>query len=179
MRNETLHFPYTSTYSSTPHNSNIKHNIYHIYYINIQHTSTLQGSKPHYLQQAPLHIKLYYRRPHRNYNRHTNTQAPYTYIDCHQASSPRGDHKILRTHPPHISSSEEILPRLSRRTLAQLITLNHPFSNHTSTKSTSNHIYHHYPSFVTLTHTTHIISPTSPTYAPRCHPWICGQTPPG
>ena len=25
---------------------------------------------------------------------------------------------------------------------------------------------------------THIISSTSPTYAPHCHPWICGQTPP-
>ena len=32
----------------------------------------------------------------------------------------RGNNKILRTPPPHISSSEEILPRLTRRTLAQL-----------------------------------------------------------
>ena len=32
------HFPYTSTYSSTPHNTNRKHNIHHTPYANIQHT---------------------------------------------------------------------------------------------------------------------------------------------
>ena len=32
----------------------------------------------------------------------------------------RGNNKILRTPPPHISSSEEIFPRLTPRTLAQL-----------------------------------------------------------
>ena len=37
------HSPYTSTYSSTPHNTNRKHNIHHIPYTNTQHTSTLQG----------------------------------------------------------------------------------------------------------------------------------------
>ena len=30
----------------------------------------------------------------------------------------RGNNKILRTPPPHISSSEEILPRITRRTHA-------------------------------------------------------------
>ena len=39
----------------------------------------------------------------------------------------RGNNKILRTPPPHISSSEEILPRLTRRTLAQLRTNKSPF----------------------------------------------------
>ena len=37
------HSPYTSTYSSTPHNTNRKHIIHHIPYTNTQHTSTLQG----------------------------------------------------------------------------------------------------------------------------------------
>ena len=37
------HSPYTSTYSTTPHNTNRKHNIHHIPYTNTQHTSTLQG----------------------------------------------------------------------------------------------------------------------------------------
>ena len=37
------HSPYRSTYSSTPHNTNRKHNIHHIPYTNTQHTSTLQG----------------------------------------------------------------------------------------------------------------------------------------
>ena len=34
-------FPYTSTYSSTRHNTNRKHNIHYICYTNTQHTSTL------------------------------------------------------------------------------------------------------------------------------------------
>ena len=34
---------YTSTYSSTRHNTYRKHNIHHIHYTNKQHTSTLQG----------------------------------------------------------------------------------------------------------------------------------------
>ena len=41
-------------------------------------------------------------------------------VSRHQA--PRGKNKILCTRPPHISSSEEILPRLSCRTLFQLRT---------------------------------------------------------
>ena len=39
----------------------------------------------------------------------------------------RGNNKILHTPPPHISSSEEIHPRLTRRTLAQLRTNKAPF----------------------------------------------------
>ena len=39
----------------------------------------------------------------------------------------RGNNKILRTPPPHTSSSEKILPRLTRRTLAQLRTNKSPF----------------------------------------------------
>ena len=39
----------------------------------------------------------------------------------------RGNNKILRTPPPHINSSEEILPRLTRRTVAQLGTNKSPF----------------------------------------------------
>ena len=51
--------------------------------------------------------------------------------------------------------------------------------NHIYTRSTPNHIHHHYAPSVTLIHRTHIISPTAPTYTPHCHPWIYGQTPPG
>ena len=39
----------------------------------------------------------------------------------------RGNNKILRTHPQHLSSSEEILPRLTCRTLAQLRRNKSPF----------------------------------------------------
>ena len=39
----------------------------------------------------------------------------------------RDNNRILRTPPPHIISSEEILPHLARRTLAQPRTNNSPF----------------------------------------------------
>ena len=39
----------------------------------------------------------------------------------------RGNDKIMCTPPPHISSSEETLPRHTRRTLVQLRTNNSPF----------------------------------------------------
>ena len=39
------YFRYTSSYSYTRHNTNRKHNIHHIPYTNIQHTSTVQGLK--------------------------------------------------------------------------------------------------------------------------------------
>ena len=39
----------------------------------------------------------------------------------------RCNNKILRTPPPHISSSEEVLPHLTRRTLAQLRRNKSPF----------------------------------------------------
>ena len=41
--------------------------------------------------------------------------------------STRGNATILRTHPPHISNAEEILLRITRRTLAQLRTNKSPF----------------------------------------------------
>ena len=89
------YFPYTSTHSSTRHNTNI------------QHTSTLQGYKKHYLKQRPLHKKHSHRPPHSHYNRHkTNMLHIHTYIiSMHLAT--RGNNNILRTPPPHISSSEE------------------------------------------------------------------------
>ena len=39
----------------------------------------------------------------------------------------RGNNKILRTPPPHISIYEDILPRLTRRNLGQLRTNKSPF----------------------------------------------------
>ena len=47
------------------------------------------------------------------------------FVSIHLAT--RGNNKILRTSPPHISSSEEILPRLTHRTLAQFRTNKSPF----------------------------------------------------
>ena len=49
----------------------------------------------------------------------TNMRHIHTSIVSRHLAT-RGNNKILRTPPPHISSSEEKLPRLTRRTLAQL-----------------------------------------------------------
>ena len=106
----------------------------------------------------------------------TNMRHIHTSIVSRHLAT-RGNNKILRTPPPQISSSEERLPCLTRRTLTQLRTNKSPFLKSYS-KSTPKHLHHHYASSVTSTHTTHIISSTAPTYAPHCHPWICGQTPP-
>ena len=67
----------------------------------------------------------------------TNMRHIHTYIVSRHLTT-RGKNKILRTPPPHISSSEEKLPRLTRRTLAQLRTNKSLFL-----KSTTNHIHHH------------------------------------
>ena len=69
-----------------------------------------------------------HRPPYNHYdNRHkTNMHHIHTSIvSMHLAT--RSNNKILRTPPPHISSSEEIFPRLTHRTLVQLRTNKSPF----------------------------------------------------
>ena len=80
--------------------------------------------------------------------RHIHTSV----VSRHLAT--RGNNGILRT--THISSAEERLPHLTRRTLAHIRTNKSPSSNHTYTKSTPKHIHNHYAPSVTSTHTTHI-----------------------
>ena len=50
----------------------------------------------------------------------------HTYIVSKHLAT-RGNNKLLCTSPPQISSSEEIVPRLTCRTIAQLRTNNPPF----------------------------------------------------
>ena len=170
------HSPYTSTYSSTPHNTNRKHNIHHIPYTNtLQHSKAKKNTifnNGRYTTNIPTDPHTVTTTDIKTNMRHIHTSI----VSRHLAT--RGNNKILRTPPPHTSSSEAILPRLTRRTLAQLRTNKIPSSNHTYTMPTPKHIHHHYAPSVTSTHTTHIISSTAPTYAPHCRPWICGQTPP-
>ena len=97
----------------------------------------------------------------------TNMRHIHTSIVSRHLAT-RGNNKILRTPPPQISNSEEILLRLTHRNIAQLRSYLH--------KSTPNHTHHHYPLSVTLAYTTHIIFSTAPKYAPHCHLWICGHT---
>ena len=107
----------------------------------------------HYLQQWALHNNLP-TDPHtvtttdiKRNMRHIHTSI----VSRHLVT--RGNNKILRTAPPHISRSEEILSRLTYRPLVQLRTNNSPFSNHTYTKSMPNHIHHHSSPFVIPTYT--------------------------
>ena len=86
----------------------------------------------------------------------------------------RDNNKILRTHPPQVSSTEENLPRHTRRALAHLRTNKSPSSYHICTKSTPQHTHHHSVPFVAFTNILHNISSVTHTYAPRCRPWICG-----
>ena len=83
----------------------------------------------------------------------------------------------------------EMLPCLTRHTLAQLRTYKSPFiksylhkvnnKSHPSPLcplcNTYTHDTHH---LLVLLLSTHIISSTASTYAPHCHLWICGETPP-
>ena len=64
--------------------------------------------------------------PHTTTDIKTNMRHIHTSIVSRHLAT-RGNNKILRTPPPHTSSSEEILPRLTRRTLAQLRTNKSPF----------------------------------------------------
>ena len=68
-----------------------------------------------------------HRPSHSHYNLYkTNMRHIHTSIVSRHLAT-RGNNKILRTPLPHISSSEDILPRLTRRTLAQLRTNKSPF----------------------------------------------------
>ena len=159
------HFPYTSTCISTPHNTNRKHNIHPIPYTNTQHTSTLQGKK-NYFQQRPLHNKHSHIPPHSHYNIHkTNMRHIHTSIVSRHLAT-RGNNNILRTPPPPISISKEILTRITCCTLAQLRTNKSPFLKSYLHKVDAKHIHHHYAPSVTSTrhvfNCTHIHTTLSP-----------------
>ena len=122
-----------------------------------------------------------------------NPVAPYGYLipdksrlSCLKLSD------LVSTSPAFVSSSanrpagphgrhaqktvnRERLPRLTRRTLAQLRTNKSPFLKSYLHKIDAKS--HPYPLCIlcnTHTHDTHHLF--SCTYAPHCHPWICGQT---
>ena len=83
----------------------------------------------------------------------TNMRHIHTYIVSRHLAT-RGNNKILRTPPPHISSSEELLPASLVAPLPNSEQIYHPSSNQIYIKSTPNHIHHHYA----LSHTRHTSS---------------------
>ena len=97
----------------------------------------------------------------------TNMRHIHTSIVSRHLAT-RGNNTIMRTPPPHISSYEEIIPRYTRYTLAQFRTNKSPFLKSYLHKVDGIDIHHCCAPYVTLTHTAHIISSASPTYAPHC-----------
>ena len=93
----------------------------------------------------------------------TNMRHIHTSIVSRHLAT-RGNNKILRTPTPHTSSSEEILPRLTHRTLAQLRTNKSPFLKSYLHKVDAK--THPSPLCPLCNIHTHIISSTAPTYAP-------------
>ena len=65
------YFPYRSTYSSTRHNTNRKHNIHHTPYTNIQ---TLRGSKNPLSLTTAATQQTFPKKTHNHYNRHKNNK---------------------------------------------------------------------------------------------------------
>ena len=100
----------------------------------------------------------------------TNIRHVYTYIVSRHLAT-RGNNKILRTPPPHISSFEEILSALLVPPFPNSEQINHPFLNHTYIKSTPNHIHHYYSSHTSSlqlhTHTHDVVTPVIVDILPR------------
>ena len=112
-----------SVVDTTPHYSNRKQNIHHITSSPTQTYNILQHAKAKTLSLTmPTTQQTFPQTPTQStqqtyksmHHIHTST------VSRHLAT--RGNNKILRTPPSHISSSEEILSRLTRRTLAQIRT---------------------------------------------------------
>ena len=111
------HFPYTSSFSSTPHNTKQKtHSPSHplhkyTTYFNTPRLKNASINSDRYTTNIPTDP------PHSHYDRlktnmrHTHTST----VSMHLAT--RGIAKYCVTPPPHISSSQEKLPRLTQRTL--------------------------------------------------------------
>ena len=133
-------------------------------YTNLKHTLTLQGEKKPTIFNNGRYATAIPTSPNTVTTTYIQTDMRHIHasiVSRHLAT--RGNITILPTPLPHITSSQEILSRLTRRILAPLRTNKSP-SNVTYTKRC---IHYHYAPYVTLTHTTHIISSTASTYAPH------------
>ena len=140
-------------------------------YIQDLHYETLTLPIHEHLQLHASQYKQKTQHPSHPLHKHTtyfNTPRQkkiHTYIVSRHLAT-RGNNKILRTPPPHISSSEEILPHLTHHTLAQLRTNKSPFlksyvhkvdaKSHPSPLCPHTHDTHH------LFNCTHICTTLSP-----------------
>ena len=104
-----------------------------------------------------------------------NMHDIYTSI-VSQHLAARDNNKLLRTHPPQVSSTEENILRHTRRTLAQLRTNKSPFFlSYLRKIDASTHPSPLCPLYRNIPHN---ISSVAHRYAPLCRRWICGGIPP-
>ena len=158
------HFPYTSEHLHL-HASQFKQKTQHISHPLHKHTTYFNTTKlkhtifnnAHYTTNIPTDPHTVTTTDIKTNVRHIDTSI----VSRHQAT--RGNDKILRTPPPHISSSEEILPCLTCLTIAQLRTNKTPFlKSYIHKVDAKSHPSPLCPLCNTHTHTTHIISSTAP-----------------
>ena len=165
------YFPYTSTYISTRHNTNKNTTciIPLIQTYSIRQHSKAQKPTIFNNVRCTTNIPTY---PHTITTTDIKTNLHHIHtsiVSRHLATS--GNNKILRTSPPHIISSEEMLHRITRRTLAQLRTNKSPFlksylqkvdaKSHPSPLCPlcNTHTHGHTSSLQLLPHTHHIVTP--------------------
>ena len=119
------HSPYTSTSSSTPHDTNRKKQ--HPSHPT-QHASTLHGSRNTLFLTAAAAQQALPQTPTQSLHQTwRQTCAIYIHLFFSGHLATRGNDGVVSTPPPHIRNSGERLPRLTRRTLAQLRTGRSPF----------------------------------------------------
>ena len=137
-----------SNYSSTPRKTNRKHNTHHI----LQHSKTKNviHNNGRYTRNISIEPHTVTTTDIKTNKRHIHTSI----VSRHLAI--RDNNKIIRRPLPHISSSEEILHRITRHTLAQLRTNKSPFLKsylHKVDVKTHPHPLQLHP------HTRHVITP--------------------
>ena len=115
------HFPYTSTYSSMPHNANINHNIHHNPYTNIfnnaRYTTNIL-TDTHTV--TTIHIK-------------TNMRHIHTPIVSRHLAT-RGNNKILRARHHTLAALKRDLSASVVVPLPNSEQINHTSSNHTQSQ---------------------------------------------
>ena len=145
--------PLASSTSSTPHNTNKTPTIFS----NGRYTTHIPTDPPT-IPTTDIKTNMH----------HIHTSI----VSMHLAT--RGNNKILRTPPPHISSFEERLHRFTRCTLAQLRTNKSPFlKSYLHKVDAKSHPSPLCPHCNTYTHDTHHLFNCT-----HIRTWICGQIPP-
>ena len=150
LRDETLILPIHEHLQLHASQYKQKHNIHHSPYTNTQHTSTLQGKKTTIFNNGRYTTNIPTDPPTVTT---TNIKTNMRHIHISIVSrhlAPRGNNKILRTPPPHISNSKEILPRITHHTLAQHRTNKSPFlKSYLHKVDAKTHPSHYAPSVTT------------------------------